>query len=768
MLETIYRFFLVHKLFTSFGKIISPPKLGSELFSLHKSFSYPVYIETLARFWNAHYFGLNNSGHFGEFRGGIRCQATWRSGNPSNPRPSKDPPVVRVISNQKTALLRGGKKKDKSKATRNTSRVGQSSLRSDILLPRPLLGLCRPNHQHHIITLDDDLRPPSLQGHDSAMSWLSPLCRLESWPVSLSALMKLVNSVPLAVLPDVLLVESNYSMVTSDSLLDVVKGRPISNLVIDFIVDLVDASRGRCYLMDALSATELYSSGAWWNSRGDDLVWSDYDAALFPFHENDHWRLAVADLTTSTLYYLDPDEDEAWSATPFIKDWLVEIRAGGRWRQASWHAPQQQTGSADCGIAVVAFMLHISKGDGLPTQGTSFSSTQLSNMRGRLFASLLFASLDPPSSLTAISTGLSDLCVSWGQDLFSKPSSGVAGAQGTGVGMPPDSPTRYPWQSRDEVSTATTAESDSFSLGSLSTRASQPSHSTKPPATSDVSTTTTAANVLFPPGSSPSRGYRHLHPAPSRAHLSWDEALTQITGCEDVQGVSGKEEQPVEVAANSGTTAAAPPPSVTNAADAVSEEERASWTTDSASDISGDEADPEWSDIDWQSPYADDDGPAAARKTLLRFWGAEETSGMTPAAGCPVPPPPWVPTSADGDWVVQHPVNEALGLASAVLEPAVDETDDPGDWSFATIPLAAAMADLRGVGYCRRTVQFLNDRLWPGFKGSDGADGRVWIMSDCPCCGLARDTQDHGILRCPHPTLQALRSSTFASIQVII
>ena len=110
-----------------------------------------------------------------------------------------------------------------------------------------------------------------------------------------------------------------------------------------------------------------------------------------------------------------------------------------------------------------------------------------------------------------------------------------------------------------------------------------------------------------------------------------------------MQGVRGKEEQPVEVAANPGTTAAAPPPSVTNDADAVSEEERASWTTDSASDISGDEADPEWSDIDWQSPYADDDGPAAARKTLLRFCGAETTSGVTPAAGCTVPPPPWVP-----------------------------------------------------------------------------------------------------------------------------
>ena len=40
-------------------------------------------------------------------------------------------------------------------------------------------------------------------------------------------------------------------------------------------------------------------------------------------------------------------------------------------------------------------------------------------------------------------------------------------------------------------------------------------------------------------------------------------------------------------------------------------------------------------------------------------------------------------------------------------------------------------------------------------------------MSNCPCCGLARDSQDHGITRSPHPTLQALRSSTFTAIQII-
>ena len=66
---------------------------------------------------------------------------------------------------------------------------------------------------------------------------------------------------------------------------------------------------------------------------------NDYDAAHFPFHEHDHLRVAVVDLTTSTLYYLDPDKNDTWSAPLFIEEWLVVTRVGGCWRQAFWHAP---------------------------------------------------------------------------------------------------------------------------------------------------------------------------------------------------------------------------------------------------------------------------------------------------------------------------------------------------------------------------------------------------------------------------------------------
>ena len=126
---------------------------------------------------------------------------------------------------------------------------------------------------------------------------------------------------------------------------------------------------------------------------------------------------------------------------------------------------------------------------------------------------------------------------------------------------------------------------------------------------------------------------------------------------------------------------------------------------------------------------------------------------MASATGYTAPPPARGPNSANSNWVAQHPVNvtydpdsaephipgdeagdrdssvpqsavdetedldiamphpavdEDHDLASTALKPAVDETDDPGAWPFATIPLAAAVSDLRYVGRCRRAVQLLN------------------------------------------------------------
>ena len=116
---------------------------------------------------------------------------------------------------------------------------------------------------------------------------------------------------------------------------------PISNLIVDFIGDLVFDSGVRCLVLDSVTASALYTLG----QRPDGTpVWPDYDAVLLPFLDEAHWRLAVADLTTSTLYYLDPDEDLAWTPRPYVKDWLKATN-GGRWQQVMWAAPQQRKGA---------------------------------------------------------------------------------------------------------------------------------------------------------------------------------------------------------------------------------------------------------------------------------------------------------------------------------------------------------------------------------------------------------------------------------------
>ena len=206
-----------------------------------------------------------------------------------------------------------------------------------------------------------------------------------------------------------------------------VSGGPISNLIVDFIGDLIFDSGVRCLVLDSVTASALYTSGQWPDGTPS---WSDYDAVLIPFLDEAHWRLAVADLTTATLYYLDPDVDLAWTPRPFVKDWLKATR-GGRWQQVMWDAPQQSKGAKDCAIAVMAFMLQVARGDGLPFRGSSSAAAQrvhpsytpggLTHMRGRIFVSLLYACLDPPSDPSALSQDLKALYISCQPNVTSTP-----------------------------------------------------------------------------------------------------------------------------------------------------------------------------------------------------------------------------------------------------------------------------------------------------------------------------------------------------------
>ena len=106
---------------------------------------------------------------------------------------------------------------------------------------------------------------------------------------------------------------------TTDTLVDIAKGRPLTNQAVDFVVDLIEACWGQCYVMGSVAATELYSSSVWPDLE-DNPHWPDYDAALLPLCEGDHWRLAVAYLTRARVFYLDPDEDLTWAPRSYIRD----------------------------------------------------------------------------------------------------------------------------------------------------------------------------------------------------------------------------------------------------------------------------------------------------------------------------------------------------------------------------------------------------------------------------------------------------------------
>ena len=97
----------------------------------------------------------------------------------------------------------------------------------------------------------------------SAMPWLDPQFKLEHVPFSLQELDRIVDRVSLGAMVDVPIVESYTSVVTTDTLVDIVKGRSLTNQAVDFIGDLIEASGGRCYVMGSVAATELYSSGVW-------------------------------------------------------------------------------------------------------------------------------------------------------------------------------------------------------------------------------------------------------------------------------------------------------------------------------------------------------------------------------------------------------------------------------------------------------------------------------------------------------------------------
>ena len=81
-----------------------------------------------------------------------------------------------------------------------------------------------------------------------------------------------------------------------------------------------------------------------------------------------------------------------------------------------WPAPQQRKGAEDFAFTVMVFMLQLPWATAYPSKALlqglvhvsqlpTLRGGGLTRMRGRIFASLVYAALDPPSDLCAVFRG---------------------------------------------------------------------------------------------------------------------------------------------------------------------------------------------------------------------------------------------------------------------------------------------------------------------------------------------------------------------------
>ena len=130
---------------------------------------------------------------------------------------------------------------------------------------------------------------------------------------------------------------------------DIIKGLALGADVQDAIGSMINTSGRRCFVVSTDYASAIYKG----LQVGElEVNWSEYDAILLPFRSQGHWRLAVSDLTTFRLYYLDSDlTDRNWHPRIHIRVWLIKV-VPGNWRASVWVPPQQMQRTPDCAVAV--------------------------------------------------------------------------------------------------------------------------------------------------------------------------------------------------------------------------------------------------------------------------------------------------------------------------------------------------------------------------------------------------------------------------------
>ena len=267
-----------------------------------------------------------------------------------------------------------------------------------------------------VLALGDDRRSDGLRTSIRPENWVLPH-NPTSWPYSPEVHMAILLAADTASdhrICALKLYQLGKTNISARHLHDMKAGSVVGDEVISLMSALVNAvPEHDCYALHPELMTTIQTwhgsdknhskkTKANWDKMK--AKWDDSRYLLLPANKREcHWILNVADREEKVVYHQDNLHGMFPQLMVSLLAWLEEVEGTGTWREEVAKPPEQLVN--DCAIGVTAGMLYFVKHRHLVKEDT-FTGKDLRRMRGRVFAMILFSSLDPPSDLDLMATGL--------------------------------------------------------------------------------------------------------------------------------------------------------------------------------------------------------------------------------------------------------------------------------------------------------------------------------------------------------------------------
>ena len=257
----------------------------------------------------------------------------------------------------------------------------------------------------------EDKRPRDLQITVPAGRWLQAASDSTPWPHTPEACMTILEQADTIRNGQghrctLTLYKLGLTTVTTTHLCDMAPKSLVGDGVISIVADLINATPGHnCYVTNPALLYRVMLGYPIDNYNK--AIWDSRRYLLMPAPEPGHLTLCIADRQTRTLYR----QDNLHLPYKRLIDPLLAFLStteGGSWTEVGVHPTRQTRGSNDCAPGVVAGMVYFVRQERLIPPSV-YSGDDLSLLRGRIFAMLLFATLDPPTDLGLMAEGLRQL-----------------------------------------------------------------------------------------------------------------------------------------------------------------------------------------------------------------------------------------------------------------------------------------------------------------------------------------------------------------------